>query len=136
MGLLTGKVDPIANIPQYNSGFEEWINWYDALKQNFGKKNAKQLWIKAWKIRGNSKANTNELRTYMAKHDITIDKTTWDSVIDTAVNATDIFGDTFTVGRYLGIGVAIIIVGGLGLAIFNIAKKPAESIGTAIKYAK
>lgn len=136
MGLLTGKTDPISSIPQYNSGFEAWINWYDSLKQNFGKKQAKSLWIKAWKIRGNSSANTNELRTYMKKQGVSIDKSAWDSAVDTAVSAGDFFGDVAGVGKYVGIGVAVIVVGGLGLAIFNIAKRPAESIGTAIKYAK
>ena len=136
MGLLTGKIDPVSAIPQYNSGFEEWISWYDSLKQNFGKKQANALWVKAWKIRGNSSANTNELRSYMKKHGVTIDKSSWDSIVDTTVAAGDFFGTTIGVSRFLGITLGVIVVGGLGLAIYNLAKRPAESLGTAIKYAK
>ncbi len=57
-------------------------------------------------------------------------------MVDAGSDVTDFFGDFFTVGKYLGIGMGVILVGGIAMLIFNIAKEPAKAVGTAIKYAK
>lgn len=133
MAVLTGKADVVNSIPSYNANFEEWIQWHKDLKSNFGKKIANGLWIKAWKIRGTSNANTNELRSYMGKQGVKLDKTAWDSVVDTADNITDAFGTAFQVTQFVGIGLAVIIVGGLGMIVFNLAKDPAKAIGVGAR---
>ena len=133
MGLLTGKADVTNSIPSYNAKFEEWIQWHKDLQSNFGKKIANGLWTKAWKIRGNSSANTNELRSYMDKQGVKFDKSAWDSVVDVGDNITDAFGTAFQVTKFVGIGIAVIVVGGLGMIVFNLAKSPAKNIGVAAR---
>lgn len=133
MGLLTGKADVTNSIPSYNAKFEEWIQWHKDLQSNFGKKIANSLWTKAWKIRGNSSANTNELRSYMDKQGVKFDKSAWDSVVDMGDNITDAFGTAFQVTKFVGIGIAVIVVGGLGMIVFNLAKSPAKNIGVAAR---
>ena len=133
MAILTGKADVVNSIPSYNAKFEEWIQWHKDLKSNFGKKIANSLWMKAWKIRGNSSANTNELRSYMEKQGIKFDKSAWDSVVDAGDNITDAFGTAFQVTKFVGIGLAVIVVGGLGMIVFNLAKSPAKNIGVAAR---
>ena len=133
MAILTGKADVVNSIPSYNAKFEEWIQWHKDLKSNFGKKIANSLWMKAWKIRGNSSANTNELRSYMEKQGIKFDKSAWDSVVDAGDNITDAFGTAFQVTKFVGIGLAVIVVGGIGMIVFNLAKDPAKNIGVAAR---
>ena len=136
MALLTGKADPTLNIPQRNSGSEEWIAWYEVLKSNFGKKNANTLWVKAWARRGSDEANTKNLRDYMSKRGINIEEGAWDKVVDVAGGVGDFFGDVIQGGKITAIVLGVIVLGGLGLMVYNIARRPGETAGTVIKYAK
>jgi hypothetical protein len=133
MGLTTGKYDPSQNIPQVSSRADEWISWHKTLKENFGKKIANTLWVKAWSKRGNSKANTGELRNYMASNGVNIDSGAWDKVVDMGSSIGDFIGTGFQAGQYLAIGLGVILVGSLGIALFNLAKKPSESVGLAAR---
>ena len=133
MGLLTGKTDPTTNIPKYNSKSEDWIQWHKDLRQNFGKKIANSLWIKAWRIRGNSSANTSDLRKYLKGEGIKIDEGAWDTVVDFGVGVSDAFGTVFQVTKFVGIGLAVIIVGGVGMIVYNLAKDPAKAIGVGAR---
>jgi len=133
MSLLAGKTDPVNSIPKYNSNTEVWINWHKSLKDNFGKKIANQLWLKAWSIRGNSSANTSDLRKYMSSNGINISESSWDKVVDLGVGITDSIGTAFQVTKYAGIALGVIFIGGLAMIIYNIAKNPASSAGIAAK---
>ena len=133
MGILTGKASAVNSIPSYNGKFEEWIQFHKDLDSNFGKKIANSLWVKAWKIRGVTSANTNELRSYMGKQGVKFDKGVWDSIVDAGDTVTDAFGTAFQVTKFVGIGIAVIVVGGLGMIVFNLAKSPAKNIGVAAR---
>jgi len=133
MGLLTGKASVIDSIPSMNSKFEDWIQWHKNLKAQFGKKLANSEWIKGWKIRGSSSANKTGLREYLADEGIQIDESAWDEVMDLGVGVTDFFGDVFSVGKYVTLGIVVIVVGGLAMLVFNIAKNPAENVGLATR---
>jgi len=133
MGITTGKLSPTTNIPQMNSKADEWIQWHKTLKAQFGRKVANGLWMKAWARRGSSSVNTSDLRDYMSKQGIKLDSSAWDKVVDAGGDFLDTIGDSLQMTKYVTIGVLVIIVGGLGIAIFNIAKNPAQSIGTAAK---
>lgn len=130
------KADPTKSIPTRNSKAEEWIEWHRELKSNFGKKQANAIFLKAWKLRGSNSITTNEMRTYFSKNGITLDKSIIDALIDKGDDISDFFGDLFNIGKYAGIGLAIIVVGGLGLVVYNIAKNPSKAVGTTIKYIK
>jgi hypothetical protein len=122
MGLLTGKTDA-TTIPSYNAKSEDWIVWYDSLKSNFGKKIANQLWLKGWGIRGNNTANDRTLREYMRKNGINITEGAWDKIVDLGGDVTDFVGDVFQTGKYIGYAWLLLMIGGAGLIIWNIAGK-------------
>jgi hypothetical protein len=133
MALLSSKYDPAQIIPQSNSDSEQWMQWHKSLKSNFGKQTANSLWVKAWKKRGNPTASTNALRAYLNKNGIQLNTSKWDDIVDTGVGAADFIGSFFKAGQWMTLGVGVIVVGGLGMIIFNLAKSPAESIGLAAR---
>ncbi len=130
------KADPTTNIPGYNAKSESWIEWHKELKSNFGKKIANSLFLKAWGIRGNSSANTLDLRQYLKTNGITISESAWDSVIDAGSDVSDFFGDIFSIGKTAGIVIGVIVLGGAAMLVFNIVRNPGKTVGTTIKYAK
>lgn len=131
MSIKSGKVDVVDSIPSYNANPLAWIEWHKGLKSNFGKKMANSLWLRAWRIRGNSKANTSELRAYMESQGIKLDTNAWDKVVDFGGGISDAIGGTFQAGKVVSITLGVIILGGLGLLVFNIARKPNETIRLA-----
>lgn len=130
------KADITKSIPTVNSKSEAWIQWHKDLKSNFGKKTANSLWVKSWGVRGNPSANTSDLREYLEKQGIKIDKSAYDSLVDTGSGITDFFGDIFHFGKVGGMVLGGILIVGTGMVIYNLAKDPAKSIGTTLKYAK
>ena len=128
------KVNP-TNVPSKRSTAAEWINWHKALKSNFGKKVANDLFLKAWRVRGGkgSDANTNELRSYLEKNGIVIDRNLVASITDTAYDLGDSIADTFKIGKYATIVIGVIVVGSVGLLLFNIARQPIAAAGAAAK---
>jgi hypothetical protein len=125
------KTDPVRTIPTKNSNFEEWIAWHKALKQNFGKKQANILWVKAWSLRGSSSANTNDLRQYLEKSKIKIDNSAWDKIVDSGVDITDALGDWFKVGKFAGYAILFIVIGGAGMIVYNVARQPIKAAAAA-----
>jgi hypothetical protein len=126
------KADP-TRIPQRGDTADVWKNWHETLKSNFGKKTANQLFIQNWKVRGTTSVSTNSLRDYLKDNGIEISTTAIQDIVDKGSDITDFFGDTFKVGKYIGISLAVIVVGGLAFAIYNAAKNPAASAGTALR---
>lgn len=120
-------INPCDIIPTHSSKPEQWIEFHRALRDNFPKKIANQLWVQVWAKRGDSAANTSDLRDYLTKQGIIIDKSAWDSIVDTTEDVFDFFGDFFKFGKTL----SFILLGGAALGIvmiiFNIAKKPVET---------
>ena len=126
-------IDASTDIPTLASGSSAWQQWHSELVSDFGRKQANSLFMKAWGIRGNSAANTLPLRTYLKGYGITLDESAWDKVVDTGGSIADTFGDVFKVGKYMGIGLGVIVLGGLAMIVYSIAKSPGEAIGTAAK---
>lgn len=120
----------IENIPNRSSQGQEWLQWHKDLKSRYGKKRANSIFIRAWGLRGkeNSSANTSQLRDYLKGQGIQLETSTISSLYDAAADVGDFFGDIFVVGKYIGIGLGVILVGGIGMLIFNIAKSPVEVI--------
>lgn len=137
---MAGKltIDPSKHIPNQDSSDNEWLSWVQDLKSLYGKKTARTLFSMAWNKRKSSKANTDNLRkTLKENYDISVAS---DGILgpltDAADNILDGIGDTLNMAT-----TGVLIVGGLILipvfiALFNIAKAPAESVGIALKYAK
>ena len=127
--------DPTKIIPTKTSASQSWIEWHRAMRGRYGKKQANILFVKAWELRGGAgtSASTNELRQYMADNDVVLDTTTMESVTDTAYAGLDSVGDFFTMGKYVTIALGVIVIGGLGMMVYNIAKQPLKAGGEASK---
>ena len=128
-----GKEAVLNNIPKMNSPAELWMQWHIDLKDYFGKKEANSIWRKAWSIRGSSSANQGFLRKHLKDNGITISTSTWDDVVDTGSDITDVFGDLFQISKYAGIALGVIFIAGTGMVIYNIAKDPISAAGAAVK---
>jgi len=127
----------IRNIPSNTSSDVVWISWYDALRKTFGRKKANALFTANWDAQNGftSDANTSDLRSHLKdKGGIEIAGSTLGEVKDKLIGVGDFFGDAFSIGKYLGLALGVIVVGGLGLFVYNVARKPesAVRIGTAI----
>ena len=127
------KINPLKFVPDAHTSVEEWIEWHKALKYRYGRKSANHLWIMAWTNFGSEKKNVEMLRDYLEKNKLKLEVGFFKTIIDMGGDIADYIGDIFVVGKYVAIGFGIILVGGIGLLVFNIARKPGETIGTAAK---
>jgi len=128
--------DAISTIPTQSSKSEDWINWHKNMAKRYSRNDANNLFLKAWKLRGSTAANTLDLRNYLKSQGITISESAWDKVVDAGGGVMDFAGNLLNVGKYTGIAIGVIVIGGLGMMVYHIAKDPMKSVGTAIKYAK
>jgi hypothetical protein len=120
----------VVNIPSRSSGSDHWIEWHKTLKSAMGRKQANMLWLKAWELRAGkgSAASTMNLRSYMSGQGVEIDKTTIESVKDTVGGFFDFIGDIFKTGVWIAMGLVLMVVIGAGVAVFNLVKKPLQSV--------
>lgn len=118
------KVNPLTSIPNRKSDGSEWQLWHEALKDNFGKKQANAIFLKAWKKQSGPDASTMDLRKYLEKNGINIEKGVLESALDSGSDVFGNIGDLLQVGKYVVYGVLGITVVGLGMIVFNVAKNP------------
>jgi|TARA_Y100000114_G_scaffold157153_1_gene187469 hypothetical protein len=126
----------IRNIPSFTSSDNAWILWHENLKKVFGRKKANALYVANWDAQrgGSSSANTSKLRKYLEKNGIKISGGVIGDTGDFFGGVGDYFGDIFTVGKYLGIGLAVIVaisVGGLVVQIAFNRKTRGEAVDVA-----
>lgn len=134
MAIIGYTTSPDENVPTKTSRGDDWMNWYDSLKTNFGRKKANELFVKAWRYRGSTSANTSALRDHLEKEGgLKVQGSTLDDLVDMGGDVADFFGDIFVAGKWISIGLATVTAVGLGLLIFNIAKEPGKFAGTAAK---
>jgi len=110
-----------------------WISWHKQLVSVFGRKTANQLFLLYWEKRGNinSKANTNALREYAEKNGFKIQGDAIAGVVDAFYDIGDAFSDVFKMGKIATIVIMVILLGGIGMLVFAIAKNPIKA-GAAI----
>ena len=133
------SVTLIRNIPTRNTSDQAWIQWYDALRKEFGRKKANQLFIANWDAQaGNSsQANTSTLRKHMQKFGIDVDGGVIGGLQDFGLSAYNYFGDIFTVSKFIGLGLAIVVAGSFAYLVIQVAVKPsvrqeAIRVGSAV----
>lgn len=125
------KVDPIRILPNLSSTDKDWISWHEALNKEFGKKQANTVFLRAWNKRtdkGNAffsgKANTEELRDYMKKQGVVMEKSFADYPVSYFDFVTDFFNSAFNLGKIGGI-VAVVLVIIIVLALVRtVVKNP------------
>ena len=129
----------IKNIPKRSSSDQVWIQWYDALRKEFGRKKANQLLVANWDaVDGDSSnANTTTLRKHLERYGIDVDGGVIGGVKDWALGVGGYFGDIFNASKIIGIGLASVVAISMGILIFQIAtrksvRSEAIKVGTAI----
>lgn len=126
-------IDPIVNIPNKQSGAEQWIQFYKDMKSSIGKKKAASLFVAFWNQRGSTKANTGKLANLLKEEGIEFDPTLKAQIGSGAIDIFDKVGDVFSAGKTITIALLVIIGGVLALALYNIVKDPTKSIGMTTK---
>ena len=114
--------------PNQQSSDAIWIQWHKDLKTVLGKKTADAVFLAYWQKRGTDAANTHALREYAAGQGFQIDGGTIGGIVDSVYSVADNIADVFKIGKYVSIAIIVIIVGSVGLLLFNIARKPIETI--------
>lgn len=129
----------IRNLPTQNSSDKVWMTWYDALEKQFGKQKANALFSANWDAKNGdgSVANTTDLRSHMEKKGLDISGGFFGEAKDRAYDVADFFGDYFTVGKWVGIGLLTVIGVSVGALVFQLATKSsvrreAVNIGSAV----
>lgn len=123
----------LLNEPSVTSSDSDWIQWHKDLKSYFGKKTANSLFMAYWQKRSGTtyKSNTTELRRYAASQGMKVEGQILSGIIDSSYDFVDGIGDILKVGKTATIVIVVILVGGLGMAIFNIAKEPFKAMSAA-----
>ena len=70
----------------------------------------------------------------MLDNGVKLDTTSIEDVLDTTSDTLDWIGDGLSMGRYFGIALGVIVVGGLGMLVYNIAKQPVKAAGAASNF--
>jgi hypothetical protein len=118
----------VTQIPTKGSQSAEWLTWYISLKSQFGKQVANQVFLKAWKTRGSESSSSHELRDYLSKNGVDIDKSIFDSVYDTGAGVVDKIGGFLNVGKYVVYFIGGIVVIGIVGTMITLFRKP-ELVG-------
>ncbi len=116
------KLDVINDMPTRQSTSEQWKLWHEAIRKEFGRDRANNLWLDAWEMRGNNEANDEQLRGYLLKQGISLDKDWQDAAVDFGSSVVGGIGDVFGSIRRNMMIVAIlilVIVAGVLLAVIR-----------------
>jgi len=100
--------------------YAQWIQWHKALKGCVGKNNANQLWLMNYeKVQP---GDNYELRNYMSSQGVDLDRDVLERLTDFGGGVYNWFGGALDFTSGLTVAILVIIVGGAGLMIFNVAK--------------
>lgn len=118
------NVEALKSMPTFKSKDIEWINWYKKIRSRYGRTDAARIFIATWTKRGSKDANTIELRKLVSADGINIDDSIWNKVADLGGGISDAFGSAMKVGKVTAYVVGGILVLGLTMFVFNLAKTP------------
>lgn len=132
-------LSPENNIPTSNSTAQDWKQWYESLAYFFSRKDTNALFTKAWDARGGTSArgNTEELRTFLKTKGLTIETTGVQDIVDFSAgigtSVSNGVSDFLKVGKFAGISLVVIVIGGLAMIVFSIGKDVKGTI-SAVKH--
>jgi len=120
-------------IPNATSDSQYWIKWHTEVKRKYGKNVANELFMVAWTKFRNAKANDSSFKEYFKKYGFNFKAdNTWEAITEGVGNIGDFIGDTFGSVRTIAMVSGGILFGIVAIALFNIAKNPAQAVGTAM----
>lgn len=112
-------------IPTQSSSATTWVQWHKSLKKCVGKSNANQLWM--LNFEKEVPDTTVEMREYMRSQGVDLDRDIADRLTDFGSGVYSYLGGAFDLASIISVSLLLIIVGGLGLMIFNIVRTPEGS---------
>ena len=112
------------NIPTSQSDVSFWIAWHRALKKCVGSNKANSLWTDAWGRFGSDDKNTYDLRQYLTGEGITIEQGVLAQATDVIGGVGSFIGRGAKFGQVMGMALGIILVGGVGMIIYQMTKSP------------
>lgn len=124
---------PDKNLPSINDVDQIWIDWHKNLVTSIGRSQANLYWSKYYNIVKPDKATTNYLIDYAEKQGIKIDRTALQSLGNVFSGIGDFAAGAFGVIKYTGIALLVIVVGGIALVVYNVAKNPNKTIDIAVR---
>jgi len=130
----------IKYIPSKDSQDVQWITWHGMLVKGFGKERANKAFTVAFAYMASSSAKTNKLRDYGKTFGLNIDTNLLQDasrivgdVKESVGGVFDKIGGVFRTSRNIVIVIVILILAPVFLLLFNVARKPGETIGIAAK---
>lgn len=133
------SIQTVRLLPTKLSSDNEWLSWYKDLRKSVGTAKANRLFAMQWNAQDgyNSSANTNNFREEMKGYGIEVGTNALGELTDFGSKSLDYFGDFFTTGKWLGLGLLTITVVSIGGLIYQIAfsskvRGEAVGIGTTI----
>ena len=120
------SLSPDKLVPSSNSTDEQWIEYRKALGSYFGRKKANQWFTKTWSLRGGTsvRGNTVALRDYLQSVGLKIETTGVQDVLDFGDDVGDSIGNALNMGKWAGITILAVAIGGVATLIYAIIKKP------------
>ncbi len=120
------SLSPDKLVPSSNSSDVAWKEYRQALGRYLGRKQANQYFTKTWALRGgtNVKGNTAFLRDYLETVGLKVDTNGLQDIADFGDDIADGVGNFLTVGKWTGIAVLAIVLGGIATLVIAIARKP------------
>ncbi len=123
------KVKAVQIMPTVSSQDKDWIAWSDFVIDNYGSTLGKQIFINAWQKRGSRNANTRTIRLHLKNnHEIEIDESVWDNVVDIGGGIGDSFAKVMKVGKittYVVIGIVGVTIVGIA---YSLIKNPSNAL--------
>ena len=116
-------------LPSSSSSYSAWIEWHKALKKCVGKVNANQLWM--MNFDKEMPGDNVEVREYMRSQGVDLDRNAIDRLTDFGGGVYDFLGGGINFASTTTKIVLFLIIGGVGLMVFNIIKSPEGSVRVA-----
>ena len=119
-------LSPDKILPSSNSTDQAWIDYRQSLGRYLGRKQANQYFTKTWELRGGTsvRGNTSKLREYLKSVGLSVETNGLQDIADFGGDVADSIGDFLTVGKFTGIAILAIVLGGLATLVISVARKP------------
>lgn len=123
----------VTNVPNQSSTSYQWMDWYENLKDRFGKKLADSYFKQNWAKRGNINVVNEEMQNYFEKEvGLRLEQTMANEISGFSYDIGDTIADAMTMAKWSAIVVGGIIVVPIAIVLINVALSPNKTI-SAIK---
>lgn len=110
-------------IPDPGSPCDTWRVYFEKLRSQVGKDNAKIIWLMTWEKNGSAKCTTNaDFNNFLKKNDIDVSSAATRAIADVSAIGGNILGLGKTMSKMLSIGVPLVFASMLIVVIMLLIK--------------